>query len=132
MGKRLSVVSIIGVLLVMLTGCSKSVDYYVDRYYIKYEVDVNSNYTGDISYITVNTNYGELSLNSGRYFSETFGPVKYGFPARICVYTSAYQADVTIRIYASRGGEAFALKKIITVQNPTIQYPAVLEYFIDF
>ncbi|MBQ9435437.1 MAG: hypothetical protein IJU33_04850 [Bacteroidales bacterium] len=113
---------------VLLTGCERL----NVRYYIRYEVDVNTNYTGDISFITVNTEYGAQSFNTGKYFSETFGPVTPNFVAKVIAYTSAYQADVNVRIYACRGEESFVLKRTATFKGPTDRYPGILEYAIDF
>lgn len=80
-------------------------------YYIKYEATVNSIYTGNnIKYI-VNTDKGFQTFTNGKSFSQTFGPVKKGFHAKITADASSwYQADCDVKIYVCRGSEPFSLK----------------------
>lgn len=128
MKNKLSFFIIITLLIVILTGCQKT----NARYYIKYEVDVSSNYSYVETTITVNTDSGEQSFTTGKEFSETFGPVQRNFKAKISAYTNAYQATVNVRIYACRGEESFVLKKTETVDNPKQGNPVEAEYTIDF
>lgn len=113
---------------IVLTGCFR-LNF---NYYIRYEMDVNTNYTGDVGFITVSTDHGELSFHTGTTFAETFGPVGPNFTARIRAFSTAHQAQVNLRIYACRGEETFALKKTASFIDPSERYPALLEYTIDF
>jgi hypothetical protein len=124
MKSKLPVIAAIAVLLVLLTGCSTP----SNRYYVKYEVSINGMENGE-THVTVNTENGEQSFVTPREFSETFGPVKRNFVAKISAYnTVPYSAAITVRIYACKGEEAFVLKASKTVTNGT----AEAEYRIDF
>lgn len=129
MKKRFVLFSLLVVILMILSGCHKTIE---GRYYIKYEVDITSPYSGNFTYITVNTDSGEQNFNCSHTFSETFGPVDQNFTARIEVYTKAYQASANVRIYVCKGEEAFVLKKTKTMKDPTDKKPLVVEYKIDF
>ena len=133
--KRLLSIFVIAVLFVVLAGCEKPEEKAEqkaeDRYYVKYEVDVSSMYSGDGTYITVNTEKGAQLFKTGKKFSETFGPVSRNFIARMVVYTE-YSATVYLRIYACRDKEPFVLKKTEAVSNPSKENPVVATYTIDF
>lgn len=124
MNKLLFFISIIAVSFCLLAGCSTP----NNRYYIKYEVTINGMENGE-THVTVNTENGEQSFVTPRDFSETFGPVKRNFVAKISAYnTVPYSASITVRIYACKGEEAFVLKASQTTINST----AEAEYRIDF
>ena len=134
MKKVFSFISVVSVLLCFLTGCSKNDDSNSkSQYYVKYETDVVSTYSGNITFITVNTEKGELLFNTGKVFSETFGPVGKGFTTRIKAYTNTYYAkSVNVRIYVCRDEEPFVLKETQTAIDPKQENPVVAEYKIDF
>jgi len=123
MKKLLFIASIIVLSLCFLTGCDKP----SNRYYIKYEVTINGMENGE-THVTVNTENGEQSFVTPREFSETFGPVKRNFVAKISAYNTAlYGATINVRIYACKGEEAFVLKASASNNGK-----AEAEYRIDF
>ncbi len=127
MKNKLYLIVSFAILLVISSSCEKN------NYYIKYEVDING--TGsNITYITVKTENGDMSFQTtSKSFSETFGPINNKFVAKIQAYTEASRGQiVNVRIYASRGKEAFALKKTESQKDPKQKNPVVAEYHIDF
>ena len=123
MKSKIPVIAVIAVLLVILTGCSTP----SNRYYIKYEVSINGMENGE-THVTVNTENGEQSFVTPREFTETFGPVKRNFVAKISAYNTAlYAATINVRIYACKGEEAFVLKASNSNNGKT-----EAEYRIDF
>lgn len=128
----------VAILLVVLSGCKKPEEpdevKVEDRYYVKYEVGINK-YSSNTNHITVKTENGDMSFQTigNKSFSETFGPVKKNFNARIQVYVEERRSvTVTVRIYVSKGKEAFVLKKINSAIDPLQANPVVAEYTIDF
>ena len=97
-------------LSLVLCGCSNDDDLSAD-YYVKYEATVTSQYGGSIKY-TVNTETGSETFESGKSFSQIFGPVKKGFQASITADSKAlnYVSNSNVKIYVCRGSEPFALK----------------------
>lgn len=84
------------------------------EYYVKYEAVVSSFYTGTVTY-NVTTEKGIQKFESGKSFSQTFGPLKKGFNTMITANTqNLFRADCNLRIYIARGTEPFALKANIT------------------
>ena len=80
------------------------------------------------THVTVNTENGEQSFVTPREFTETFGPVKRNFVAKISAYNTAlYAATINVRIYACKGEEAFVLKASNSNNGKT-----EAEYRIDF
>ncbi|MBQ4478800.1 MAG: hypothetical protein II945_09375 [Bacteroidales bacterium] len=129
----------VAILLVVLSDCKKTEEpddvKVEDRYYVKYEVEINKNIGTNTNHITVKTENGDMSFQTtgNKSFSETFGPVKKNFKARIQVYVEEMRtATVTVRIYVSKGKEAFVLKKINSATDPLQANPVVAEYTIDF
>lgn len=122
MKKLLFIASIIVVSLCFLTGCDKP----SNRYYIKYEVSIDGMANGE-THVTVNTENGEQSFVTPREFSETFGPVKKSFVAKISAYNTALYGTLNVRIYACKGEEAFVLKASTSKKGE-----ADAEYRIDF
>ena len=123
MKSKLPIIAIIVAFLIGLTGCSTP----SNRYYIKYEVTINGMENGE-THVTVNTENGEQSFVTPREFSETFGPVKRNFLAKISAYNTAlYAATINVRIYACKGEEAFVLKASASNNGK-----AEAEYRIDF
>ena len=57
------------------------------EYYVKYEGTVSAIVNGKATY-TVNTETGKQTFESGKSFSQTFGPVKKGFTASISIDAS--------------------------------------------
>lgn len=80
-------------------------------YYVKYEASVKSVYIGDNIKYTVKTENGFKTYTSGKSYSQTFGPVKKGFNAKITADARDWNiADCEVKIYVCRGEEPFALK----------------------
>lgn len=128
MKKRFVLFSLLVVSLVVITGCHKT----IGGYYIKYEVEIVGNTSG-YTFATMNTDHDLQEFEITRSFSEIFGPVRHNFTAHIEVYcTKSSQALYTVRIYACKGEETFALKKTKEMRGPTSKNPLVLDYKIDF
>lgn len=86
-------------------------DLNADIYYVKYEAIMSSVYSGNIMKVTVASDYGNLTFEGGKSFSQTFGPVSKGFKASIkgeCLASSCN--SLIVNIYVCRGSEPFALK----------------------
>ncbi|MDE6338990.1 MAG: hypothetical protein K2K97_04285 [Muribaculaceae bacterium] len=103
-------------ILLLMVGCSGNTDEPKSsaentEYYVKYEAVVTSRYiTNNISYTVAAENQNK-TFQSGKTFSETFGPVRKGFKASITANaTNLSIADCSVSIYVSRGSEPFALK----------------------
>lgn len=129
MKKRFILFSLFVVVLVVLTSCHKT----IGGYYIKYEVEISGNTLGGYTFATMNTDHGLQEFEISRSFSEIFGPVRRNFTAHIEMYcTKSSQAIYTVRIYACKGEETFALKKTKDMRGPTSNNPFVLDYKIDF
>lgn len=111
--KKTIIFTIFVAVIIVLTACSTS----SNRYYVKYEMTVSSVYSGGSSYVTVNTEKGEQRFQTGKTFSETFGPVKRNFHAEIKAYTQLSLATVNVRIYVCRGDEEFTLKDTRSMSN---------------
>lgn len=95
----------------LFCGCKDDEDNPDNQYYVKYEADVKSVYIGNTITYTVNTDKGTQTYQSGKSFSETYGPVKKGFKASVTAdATNWHAADCEARIYVSRGSEPFVLK----------------------
>lgn len=82
-------------------------------YYVRYEATVTSPYPyigNNITY-SVTTPNGLRVFESGKSFSQTFGPMEKGFNTSITADASTWSsAGCNVRIYVSRDNEPFALK----------------------
>jgi hypothetical protein len=120
--------TIIVAVTILLTACGTS----SNRYYVKYEMTVSSIYSGGSSYVTVNTEKGEQRFQTGKTFSETFGPVKRNFHAEIKAYTQLTSANVNVRIYVCRGDEEFTLKDTETMSYTSENNQVTAECWVGY
>lgn len=103
----------------LASSCSKDDDGRdEERYYVKYEAESDRS----LQWVTVNTENGSQRITCDDVrFSQTFGPVKKGFEAKITIGFLSPEAAVSIHV--CRGEEPFSLKK--TGQS-------TVSYTIDF
>lgn len=125
--KRYLLVLVSIIALLGIVGCNKDKNKTdnntnTDRYYVRYEVSVSSNHYGTM-HVAVNTEKGintfEISSHS---FSETFGPIDYGFNTSVSA-SIGYSGTLSSSIYVCKNNDPFVLK---AVGNSTA------EYTIDF
>lgn len=85
-----------------------------EDYYVKYEAVVTYPYNATVTYSVV-TEKGLKNFDSGKSFSQTFGPLKKGFNTMMTVDVRGLShAICNVRIYIARGTEPFTLKANIT------------------
>lgn len=128
--KRLFFIVTVLLSAMLICSCSKSDDGTPSEeanYYVKYEAVNKTKHIGDVSEIIVNTDQGSKSYISDRTFSETFGPVKKGFTAKIVCNDRTGVNSVSVSIYVSVGKEPFALKATNTASQTVSA-----SYTIDF
>lgn len=119
----------------ILWGCGNDDDEPNDpssgEYYVKYEASITDPYGSSgkkTSKYTVNTENGKETFNSGRSFSQTFGPVKKGFHAFIKSECDFVTTNNNVRIYVCKGSEPFSLKANKSSKENTVS----TSYTIDF
>lgn len=101
--------------LVLFTACNKDKNKTenstsIDRYYVRYEVSVSSVYTGTL-HVNVNTENGIKTFEvSSKLFSETFGPVDYGFQTSVSASFGGYSGTLSSSIYVCKNNDPFVLK----------------------
>jgi hypothetical protein len=107
--KKILLTTLMCVCAIMLSSCSKD-DKDDDGYYVKYEAKDSHYYLMKVS---VNTENGTQTFSVGGFsFSQTFGPVKKGFSARITASDNTAGGNFrTVSIYVSKGEEPFTLKQ---------------------
>jgi len=114
-------------------GCSKEDK---DEYYIKYEVNSSTIYTGgklNVTISTENNNNTTIDINTRTTWETVIGPVKKGFTATLQV-TKGGSPDSQLKLYTqisvSKNGSPFALKKIDGSDTP--RNSAQINYAIDY
>ena len=114
-------------------GCTKENK---DEYYIKYEVNSSTIYTGgklNATISTENNNNTTITINTRTQWETVIGPVKKGFSATLQV-TKVGSADSQLKLYTqisvSKNGSPFALKKIDGSDTP--RNSAQINYAIDY
>jgi hypothetical protein len=101
----------------ILLGCKKSDSSLNDRYYIKYEVNSTSLYTGGRLNVTISDKDSAQNfiVNTKVPWETIIGPVQKGFLASLDVRKSG-SSDATLRLYTQISvivnNEPFVLKKI--------------------
>lgn len=108
--KRFVVLIISAVLLFILNSCKKDNDKKeTQNYYVKYEVSYTINRW---MHIEVNTENGIQTFETtGKFFSQSFGPVGYGFHATVSANTSFDSDRLNTSIYVCKGEEPYVLKE---------------------
>ena len=125
MVKKILVLAVVAAFIVVLANCSTP----NNRYYIKYEAQ-STGYSSDDLHVTVNTERGSQEFCVGNSYSETFGPVKRNFHAKIQAYRRG--ANTNVRIYVCKGNEEFVLKANGSSMYSGESNPASAECWVDF
>jgi hypothetical protein len=106
------------ILSVLSIGCKKSTNQdNKDRYYVKYEVNSTSIYSGGKLNVTIQDkdSIQTFIINTKSPWETVIGPVEKGFTATLGVIKSG-STDATLKLYAqisvSVNNEPFVLKKI--------------------
>ena len=109
-----------------------------EDYYIKYESKITSKYIGGATTYVVNTESGSKTISSSSLsWSETFGPVKKGFNARIYGESNIY-GTMTLTIHVCRGDDPFSIKATNSATGDYVNFgapdctKASVSYTIDF
>jgi hypothetical protein len=129
----LTIVFAIGLLNI---SCNKNGSSSNDQYYIKYEVNSSSIYSGGTLKVVL-IGEGNLTknftINTNSSWETIIGPVKRGFIANLSVseiITSNGRLTLQTKISASKNGSAFALKQNDDIVTP--RKTAQLTYTIDY
>lgn len=129
--KKLFFIATILMAILVSASCSKSSGNEPeskDEYYVKYEATNTTRYTGDVSEISITTDEGLKTFIGGRNFTETFGPVKKGFVAKItCTNKAHSNTSIIVTIHVSKNNGPFALKETVSGTES-----ASASYTIDF
>ena len=128
---------IIAILGILNFGCDDGNGTSVpDEYYVKYEVNSSTIYTGGKLIVIINTEKNTpptISINTRTQWEAIIGPVQKGFNATLDVSKEG-TADSHLTLYTqisvSKSGSPFALKKIDGSDTPrnTVQ----INYTIDY
>jgi hypothetical protein len=127
--------SFIIALSILYFGCSKA-DEVNDEYYVKYEVNSTTIYSGGKLDVKLNAETNQIkniTVNTRSPFEVIIGPVKKGFNASLDVQkqgTVDNQLRLYIQISVSKNGSPFALKEINGSDTP--RNTAQLTYTIDY
>ena len=129
--KKISFIAMVLLTALVSASCSKSSDNEPesqDEYYVKYEATNTTRYSGDVSEISRTTDEGIKTFVGGKSFTETFGPVKKGFVAKITCTNKAYSnTSIIVTIHTSKNNGPFALKATVSGTES-----ASASYTIDF
>lgn len=107
-----------------------------DEYYVKYEVNSSTIYTGGKLNVTLNTENNTtmtITINTRTQWEAVIGPVQKGFNATLNVSKEG-AADSQLQLYTqisvSKNGSPFALKKIDGSDTP--RNSVQINYTIDY
>lgn len=120
----------------IITSCEKENTVDANEYYVKYEVNSTTIYSGGKLNVTINTETNELmtlSINQRKLSEIVIGPVKKGFIASMIVAASGETHDrlkLYATIFVSKNGSPFALKKNDGSDEP--RDSVELDYTIDY
>lgn len=115
-------------------SCKKSTD--TDEYYVKYEVNSTTIYTGEKLSVTINNEKNSnttLLIDAKKQWETVIGPVKKGFVASLSIIkegSATNQLRLSTQISVSKNNSPFALKKSDDSNTP--RNSAQLSYTIDF
>lgn len=107
-----------------------------DEYYVKYEVNSTTIYTGGKLDVTINTeknNNTTIIIDKRTLWETVIGPVQKGFNATIKITSptaTSNQLRLYTNIYVSKNGSPFALKKNDGSDTP--RDSVQLNYTIDY
>ncbi len=118
-------------------GCDKSDDGNgPDEYYVKYEVNSSTIYSGEKLNVTINTEKNTtitISINARTQWEAVIGPVQKDFNATLDVIkagTPDSQLQLYTQISVSKNGSPFALKKLDGSDTP--RNSVQINYTIDY
>jgi hypothetical protein len=107
-----------------------------DEYYVKYEVNSSTIYTGGKLDLTIRTEKNEdltLVINQRTLHETIIGPVEKGFNANMAVLAQGEtfnRLKLYTNIYVSKNGSPFALKKTDGSEEPRDSVNLI--YVIDY
>jgi hypothetical protein len=138
---RCSAVVLLAVIVVslsLLSGCKKeeTSDNTVDEYYVKYDVNSTTIYSGGKLNVNLNDENGgkkSFSIDQRALWSIVIGPVQRGFKADMAVDAingGNNQLRLYTNIYVSKNGSPFALKA--TDGSDTPRDAVQISYTIDY
>ena len=118
-------------ILTLIVGCEKS---NTDEYYVKYEVDSSTIYSGGKLDVTINTEKSDaitITINQRVLWEIIIGPVNKGFKAEMQVEASDIRdLKLYTNIYVSKNNSPFALKAIDGSDTP--RDFVSIDYTIDY
>jgi hypothetical protein len=108
----------------------------IDKYYVKYEVNSSTIYSGGKLDVTINTEKNEnlvITISQRNLWETIIGPVQKGFNASMRVEATGETYDkltIYTNIYVSKNGSPFALKKSDGSDTPRDNVQ--ISYTIDY
>ena len=121
------------------SSCNKECDSDIepiDEYYVKYEVNSSTIYSGGKLDVTINTENNEnmtITINQRNLWETIIGPVSKGFNASMRVEATGETYDklkIYTNIYVSKNDSSFALKKSDGSDTPRDNVQ--INYTIDY
>lgn len=117
-------------------SCNKENVKNLDEYYVKYEINSSTIYTGGKLNVALNSEKNQntaLVINTRSSWETVIGPVKKGFNATLSVVKEG-NVDSYLKVYVqisvSKNGSPFALKKIDGSDTP--RNSVQINYTIDY
>ena len=117
-------------------GCSKDGEKNSDEYYVKYEINSSTIYTGGKLNVELNAEENQnitLQINTRSKWETVIGPVKKGFKASLKVSEAGNNyghLKLYTQISVSKNGSPFALKEIDGSDVPRTSVE--INYTIDY
>ena len=136
---KLLVLVFVATVGVSFTGCDKGDENVIgdtDEYYVKYDVNSSTIYSGRKLDVTLNTESNEtktFTIDQRKLWETIIGPVQKGFNATLNVIDRSANPDQTkiyTNIYVSKNGSPFALKKSDGSDTP--RDAVYVSYTIDY
>lgn len=131
----MTVFCVCAILLTLTISCKKEDKEDTDEYYVKYEVNSSSIYTGQKLNVTYTNDKGQSTstqINARTKWETIVGPVKKGFNASMRIKTdgSATSLTMSAQISVSKNSSAFAVKN--TNASIASQSSLNVNYSVDY
>ena len=133
---RLIVWGFIVTIGISLPGCNKENDDDTDEYYVKYEVDSSTIYSGGKLDVTLNSETNQamtITIDQRTLWEVVIGPVRKGFNATMnvsAIYETHDKLKLYTNIYVSKNNGPFALKNSDGSDIP--RDSVTISYTIDY
>ena len=135
--KKLLILIFLPIAFLATNSCKKEIEEnQLDEYYVKYEVNSSTIYSGGKLSMIVNTETNDqmkIIIDQRKLSEITIGPVQKGFKATLSVNAQGEtynKLKIYARIYVSKNQSPFALKKIDDSDQP--RDSVYLTYTIDY